>query len=260
MLLIKPHSKFKIAEPWKRILAFLVDVFFFLCLFRFALYPLFITKNWDIEFSFQHNVTFPVFFLIFTFLFKDSLQGSSIGKFFFSLAARKVQKELPKSSFFTLFIRNLFLFLLPLELFLLLFDTYARRWGDRWTGIFVLYFPAEIKKNPVRWLSKRVIFFIFLISLVVSGHFLTAPLQVKKSYAYQFTIKNLENSQEIIKNFGEIIRYSYWVNFYYDKEQNLHLEYQFLGQYFRGKAIFQLEFDKVNHYVIKNKIILKNHK
>ena len=258
MLSTPTNSDFKIAEPWKRILAFLVDIFFFLCLFRFALYPLFIVKNWDIEFSLPHNIIFPIFFLVLSFLFKDSLQGLSIGKFFFSLSIRKVQKKIPKTSFFILFIRNLFLFLLPLELFSLLFNTYARRWGDKWAGVFVLYFPQEIKNYPIRWLSKRVVFFILLVCFIVSGHFLTAPLQVKKSYAYQITTQNLENSQEIIKDFGKIIGYSYWVNFYYDKEKNLNLEYQFLGQYFKGKVIFQLKFDKVKHYIIKNKIILKN--
>lgn len=255
--MLQNNANANLASLWKRMLAFLLDVFFVLCFFRFALFPVFIAKNWDIFLNFQKTIVIPSISVIIFFLFKDSLGGVSIGKYFFSIGVRKIEKNTPKASFLLLLQRNIPLLLLPIEFFLLIFDKYGRRGGDRFAGTFVLFFRQELQKNPIRWLSKRVVCFIFLIALTVAGYFLTAPLQVKKSYAYEVTKKELENDENLLQNFGKIVKYSYWVEFYYDKAQSLHIQYSFFGQHFKGKAHFKLDFDKEKYYHIKEVEILK---
>jgi uncharacterized RDD family membrane protein YckC len=251
------HTTETLAAPWRRILAFFLDIIFIVCFVRFALFPIFIAKNWDIVFHFQKSIVIPAVVAALLLLLKDSLFGVSVGKFFCSIGIKKVKKNTPIPTFLELFIRNIPLFLLPVELFLLVFHRYSRRWGDYLVGSFVLNSSNEIKKNPIRWLSKRVIFLFLLLCLIISGYFLSAPLQVKKSYAYEITKKKLENDEKLLQNFGKIVKYSYWMEFYYDKEGALHLQYKFSGQYFDGKANFVLDFDKKKFYTIKKLEILK---
>ena len=247
-----------IATPLRRILAFLLDSLFFVCFFRFTLLPLFIAKQWDIYFDFKNTIVIPSIVGIILFLFKDSLYGVSIGKFFLSIRIKKVQKKNLAPSFFALFMRNIPLLLCPLELFFLLYNKYARRFGDHLAGSFVLTLQdKEYQKNPVRWFSKKVIFFIFLISFLVSGYFIVSPLQVKKSYAFEISTQKLENDRHVLQQFGKIRKYSYWNEFYYDQQQKLHLNYKFYGQYFSGRVNFILEFDQDNYYLIKKMEIFK---
>ena len=249
----------QLAPAWKRMIAFLLDAFFMLCLFRFVFFPIFIAKNWDLFLNFQKTILIPIIVMVLLFLFKDLFGGISVGKYFCAIGVRRIDKQTSQASFLALFSRNISLLILPLELFFLLFDNYNRRWGDKLAGVFVLNFQQELQKNPIRWFSKRLVFFILLITFTVSGYFFTAPLQIKKSYAYEITKKKLENNESLLQNFGKIIEYSYWVDFYYDKTKILHIQYRFFGQYFQGRASFSLNSDKKKKYTIKKMEIVKIH-
>ena len=209
----------------------------------------------------DYNSKKNLLFSVPTLLCKDFLGGRSLGKIFFAIVVRNVAKD-AKGNFYKphakqLFLRNISLLLFPVELLLLLQDRYSRRLGDRWVGTFVLLDKRKtLKNNPIRGLTLRVLLFMFLFSSLISSYFIVAPIQVKKSYAYQVAIEALEIDVFIQKDFGKIVSYSYWPEFYRKGDQ-FQINLSFKGQYFDGKAYILLDFNEKNYYSIKNLKILK---
>ena len=196
------EKRFTICSPLRRIFSFFIDIFFLVLFFRFVLFTLFTQPHWDIEFDIGKNILFSSLVVLFLFLGKDAFGGRSLGKIFFAIVIRNVTSDFSKPSQRHLFLRNISLLLFPLELFFLLQDKYSRRLGDRWAGTFVLLDKEKTsKKDPVRWLTLRVLLSIFLITLLISGYFVVAPIQVKRSYAYLAT-EVLENVS-VQKKFGK---------------------------------------------------------
>ncbi len=265
---LKPSEKvvekrFIICSPLRRILSFFVDIFFLILFFRFVLFTLFTQSHWDIELNIEKNILFSSLLAFFLFLCKDLFGGRSLGKIFFAIVVRNVARDavgnFSKPYRRHLFLRNIPLLLFPVELFFLLRDNYSRRLGDRWVGTFVLLDKEKTSKNnPIRWLTLRVLLFIFLLALLVSSYFILAPIQVKKSYAYQVAIEALEADISIQKEFGQIVSYGYWPEFY-RKGNQFQINLSFKGQYFDGKAYISLDFNEKSHYFLKDlKIIKKN--
>ena len=241
----KPSEKmaekhFVICSPLRRILSFLVDVFFITLFFRFVLFTLFTQSHWDIELNIEKNILFSSLIALFLLLCKDILGGRSLGKIFFAITVRNVARNatgsFSKPCKKHLFLRNIPLLFFPVEFFFLLRDNYSRRLGDRWVGTFVLLDRRKtLKNNPVRWLTLRVLLFMFLFASLISSYFIVAPIQVKKSYAYQVAIEALESDVFIQKDFGKIVSYGYWPEFYRKGDQ-IQINLSFKGKYFDGKA------------------------
>lgn len=76
-------------------------------------------------------------------LLKDSDHGISIGKKFLKIAIREEQDNNKVPGFLKLVIRNLFTFLLPIELIIMLVDKDHRRLGDILTGTEVVLINKE---------------------------------------------------------------------------------------------------------------------
>ena len=253
------NKDYIIATPVRRIIALLIDLFFLFIFFRFVLFAIFVNKYWDLNLNFQQSIILPLCVLFALFLFKDSFGGRSIGKIFLSIIVKNVTKDFSRPSLKNLFLRNLPLILFPLECFFILKNQYCRRIGDRWAGTFVLLIKNNYKfNNPIRWVSQRVLFFIFLLAVIVAGYFITAPIQVKKSYAYHLVTQELEADTNIAKKFGKIISYSYWPEFYY-QDGKLYLNLLFNGEYFSGNAKISLNINENNKYSItKMEVFKKN--
>lgn len=249
------ENRYLICTPLRRIISFIIDCLFLIFFFRFVLFSIFVNYNWDIKLDVWQSIISPAILALVILICKDILLGKSIGKYFSSIVIKVITNFYPKPTLIQLLLRNFTLFVFPIDLFFLLTDKYSRRLGDKISGTFVLLDKKSLlKDNPVRWFSKRVIFFIFLLTIIVSGYFIVAPIQIKKSYAYSLATKKLESSFN--KEFGRVIAYGYWTDFYY-KQGNLHLNLPFRGQYFDGIAQIILQFDNKKYYSIKHIEIIK---
>jgi len=76
---------------------------------------------------------FPIFMIIafIAYAFKDIFNGRSVGKRILGLYVRNHDDFAKTPRYYYLIIRNLFLFLWPVELILLLIDRDSRRLGDK---------------------------------------------------------------------------------------------------------------------------------
>ncbi len=250
------EKRFIICSPFRRILAVLIDIFFLTLFFRFVLFTLFISSHWDIELNLGKNILFSGLVALFLFLCKDFFGGRSLGKVFCAIAVKNVTSDFAKPSQKHLFLRNITLLLFPLEFFFLLQNKYSRRLGDKWVGTFVVLDKEKTsKKDPIRWFSTRVLLFIFLTVLLLSSYFVVAPIQIKRSYAYQLAVEALEADVSVQKEFGKIVSYGYWTEFYRTKN-GFQVNLSFKGKYFDGKADILLDFDEKKHYSLKNLKIL----
>ncbi len=201
---------YRIAPFFSRYLAFIID-YFTISFFAVSLYPLFLPDSWDSLSWKQLNLYFiPLYILyILLFLCKDIYKGQSWGKYFTNLQVRSMLESFPPTKIRQTIIRNLWLLLLPFELFFLLKDTYFRRKGDYFAHTVVLEYT---KKITIRLLTLRVLSVIFLISFFWLLTNITMPLALKKRSDYQFAVKSLVSSRDwqAIATQNEEASYAYW--------------------------------------------------
>ncbi|MDH5561266.1 MAG: RDD family protein [Deltaproteobacteria bacterium] len=197
-----------VATSAKRYLAFLVD-YGVIMLFLKACRPLFLPQSWD-AIEFETNIYFqiPLLFLgLFMFVIKDLVRGVSVGKVFFNLRVSNIDKEFTTPSLKRLIIRNLFLFLLPLEIVLIMIDKYCQRWGDK----YALTIVVEHKRPPqVRHLTVKVVGVFFVIASLWMMVTLTTPMGIKKSGAYQMAEDAVLSSSLVFESMGAVSSVGYW--------------------------------------------------
>jgi len=115
----------KKADTGKRIKAFLIDYIIY-TIVLVAPATIFLTID-------NFDNTFPIFMIIvfIAISFKDILNGRSIGKRILGLYVRDYNDFEKTPRFYNLIIRNLLLFIWPVEFLVLKIDKDSRRLGDK---------------------------------------------------------------------------------------------------------------------------------
>jgi hypothetical protein len=131
------------------------------------------------------------------FLMRDSTKGISPGKYLLGLAVRNNGNYSITSSSTKLFIRNVPLFLWPLEVLVLIFNSQKRRIGDLLTG------AAVVRVRPTKTLYVWVAAVFLIGSLVITPLF-AAIFSIKNSTAYQTAIWFLASNEKVKEQIGEV--------------------------------------------------------
>ncbi|MGE5397010.1 MAG: RDD family protein [Chitinophagales bacterium] len=112
--------------PSRRIVAFIIDYSIMFCLTGLVVTILLI--NHCLETVQGYYVFTPIVIL---FYLKDSVQGASIGKRLMGIELRKYSQPDKIPNLFILFVRNLLIFIWPIELVFFIIDHEHRRLSDR---------------------------------------------------------------------------------------------------------------------------------
>lgn len=200
------NSQYQIASSLRRLLAVIVDLIWVLLLARFVLWPLFLPQNWDIQAQLHGSFGWAYGLACVLFLMKDCF-GYSLGKALFNLKIVLVQPNFPKPRFKKLIQRNIFLFVLPIELYLLVFGKHSRRLGDKKYGTVVVH---HNQPWHVRRLTHRVISGLAISGFLWLGYTWMTNWQIKKSYVFQAALQQIKELPEA-ENWANP---SFWVDFY----------------------------------------------
>lgn len=190
-------AKFRIASHGKRLFALIVDGIFALLLVN-TFHHLRSPEHWDLLPTAGWFHLLPLYLAFFgVLLCKDCWKGCSPGKFIFGIATRPLDDLGRPPSFKQCLLRNLAL-LLPIEGIVLLLDRHGRRLGDRWFRTVVIENPAA-PRVLLRLMAANMIFFAYFF-----GAFLTSPLVLKKTAAYQTAVAYIQNDPEVFEKMGRI--------------------------------------------------------
>jgi hypothetical protein len=132
---------------------------------------------------------------------KDIVNGRSICKRIFGLTVRENndQNNVPKLS--KLMIRNLFTFLWPIELILILTSKQRKKLGDRLvnTDVFIL----KNKKTIVGIILSLISIFTFFICILFFG----VIQMIKNDESYKIATDYIKNSAEVRNKVGDEITF-----------------------------------------------------
>lgn len=138
------------------------------------------------------------FFLYFA---KDSIKGSSPGKWIMGIMVRDEKNPMETPSFGRLFVRNLFLIIWPVEGVVLVSGQDKKRLGDRTSGSIVV-------KNPNKGtLLPRILTLAGIGMAYVAFIFFFVAGAMKNSDAYRVAIHEIEQNESILSETGGIKGY-----------------------------------------------------
>ena len=164
------NSTYTTSSIAKWITALMID--FFLITFTFAAIILFCIEVGLID---ENNLTelnsllFLRILILIIYLAKDSFKGISYGKWIMGIMIRDDNEQKSIPSFLILFLRNLYLILLPIELIVLISSKNKKRLGDKYSGTIVLNNPVTISK--LYRVIVLISIFIFLFGFIaLLGH------------------------------------------------------------------------------------------
>ncbi len=134
------------------------------------------------------------------FFSKDSYRGISFGRWIMGIMVRNdVDNEVP--SYMSLFIRNLFILVWPVELIILLVNTDKKRLADKVSKTIVLENSKETNR----------LFRIGVLFLIVFGFYFFAEFYgsalITNSEAYEIAVESIEQNENIIDKTGGIVGY-----------------------------------------------------
>lgn len=130
------------------------------------------------------------------FIFKDSVNGASPGKFLMGIAVRKYRQPQMTPSLFALALRNTTLCIWPIEGLVMVFNSSKRRMGD-WLG------HTQVMRIASQS-GKRLLLAIFCVVFVWQvGHYTQISL-LGSSQAWQQVSVQVHNQTELVQWTGEI--------------------------------------------------------
>ena len=193
------------AHFWLRAGAFMID-HFFLCFILFILIvPFGILASGDIESdSAIMPVTFFVIMLIgaFVYCLKDIVKGQSLGKYAVGIAVRNRDDALEIPSAGSLFLRNIFTFLWPVELIVLACS--KTKLGDKIAGTDVY----RISKKPK--LAIIIIAGVLTIVIFTGSLILGVSAMIRIHPSYQMALSYIETNPRIIAQVGEVESFGFF--------------------------------------------------
>lgn len=151
------------------------------------------------------SLTFAYFSLVMVggfllYLLKDSIGGASLGKRIVGLRVLREGTE-GRSSFGRLLLRNLFMFLWPIELLLVVLSKRQLKLGDCFAGTAV--YKKEIRYKKSRIAITVVAGILLFIAIVLPGVFIA----IKHSASYETAITYIEGNSEVQQAAGGISGY-----------------------------------------------------
>lgn len=149
-------------------------------------------------FSTLAGVVAPIFLIYFI---KDAYRGVSIGKWILGIVIRDADDSNNVPSLGRLMLRNVFLFIWPIEALISLSRNDKRRLGDL-TATTQVYNNPHKAKRPPRVVALSSIAFVYMIVLMV-----TVGGMMKTSGAYITAIAAIESNAEILEMTGGIEGY-----------------------------------------------------
>jgi len=206
----------------ERIVSFLIDHFIFTAVFVAMIMTSLISKN---QFANIFGLAL-VFFVPIVYGFKDIVDGRSIGKRAFSIGIRKSSNpdELPEK--WRLFVRNLTLFIWPVEFLVMSFSQNGERLGDLLAGTIVVkldnipedensyleeyHLNNESKpKESKNKIMKKVIIISVIFVAVIALFSSSITMMLKNSAAYEKSMEVIESSSEVYELVGDVEGYGF---------------------------------------------------
>jgi len=197
-----------VATSAKRYLAAMID-YTWIMLVMAGVYPLFLPDNWDLVSDNVILVKLIPVYLVGAALavLRDTFGGQSIGKAFLGLYVSNLDKEMTLSSQTQRIKRNLVLILLPVEIFVMLFDPYCRRLGDKWANTLVI----DLEKPPkVRRITHKALAGMTVICTLWSLYVYTQPVSIKKGSHYILAVDAVKDAAVVADKVGRVVEIGYW--------------------------------------------------
>ncbi|WP_298422329.1 RDD family protein [uncultured Kordia sp.] len=194
------EKRYDLASRKRRIVAFIIDHFimsFLIVLLTF----LFLGADFMNATNFDEVLNNSLYIFLFSFILysaKDSVKGISIGKWVMGIMVVDDKSPNDTPSLARLFIRNLFIFIWPVEFIILASSNEKKRLGDTIAKTIVVQNPNKLAKLPrISAIAATIIIFFFSIFILVSSI-------IKSTDAYKVAISEIEQNQEIIAITGGI--------------------------------------------------------
>ena len=138
------------------------------------------------------------------YLFKDLFGGGrSLGKILFGVYVRDYENIEEGPMFYKLILRNLLIFIWPVELILTLIDKENRRLGDKIAKTQVVAYPENVIGRVV---AVGVLGFVLFFASIFFG----TVYIIKESASYKTAVEYIEKQEEILMITGEINGYGYF--------------------------------------------------
>lgn len=193
----------RLSSRKRRIGAFLID-HFVISIFIVSIAFLSLGPDFIDETNFRNvgmKLVPAMCFGILLYLVKDAIKGISLGKWILGIMVRDQNETDKIPSFGRLFVRNLCVFIWPVEFIVLAINNDKKRLGDKIAKTVVIINPTK----PSRLIQALVLgvagitFFLFTFFFIGSV--------IKNSEAYKEAVENIEINQEIISETGGIKGY-----------------------------------------------------
>ncbi|MCL2618736.1 MAG: cytochrome c oxidase assembly factor Coa1 family protein [Defluviitaleaceae bacterium] len=180
------------ADVERRLLAFVID---HICITIVAMFSF-----WILEGFFMAGLVGVLLYLC-----KDVTGGASIGKRVVGLAVRYSEEPDTVPEVPALMLRNIFSFLWPLELLMIMFSRNKRKIGDNLAGTDVYIVP---RTTP----PARLYVIIAVVAVVGLASFVLGIMGVlRNSEPHQIAIAHIEASEEVRSVVGEITGYGFFL-------------------------------------------------
>lgn len=192
----------KHASVISRIVAYLIDHVVLSIMTVLPLIILIFNENLKDSYLF---IVFTIWLLIVMVLFslKDSIKGTSLGKWIIGLSVKDESNGMDVPSYTRLILRNLLLMIIwPIELIFLVANKNKQRIGDKLAKTIV------IKVNVMNvW--KKILLVIIGTIFTISILFSTLYFVIKNSESYKTAIEYVESNEEILRETGGIQGYGF---------------------------------------------------
>jgi len=186
----------------RRIGAFIID---HIVISLIAMLPFFLNFNKVM------NENYDIFKLFFDcmliglagYLLKDVIKGRSIGKILFGLYVKDYQHIENTPPAYNLIIRNLLIFIWPVEFIIMLADKENRRLGDKIGKTRVVGYSVNMK-------PRIIVVTILGFILFASSLFIGVTQIIRNNDSYKTAVNYIENRKDIKKITGQITGYGYF--------------------------------------------------
>ena len=179
----------RLAAHHARFFAVLIDYLLVLTLLKLQ-EQLFLGADWDLAVvrgaSAASQTTHWWVPLVLVLLLKDGWSGRGPGKWICGLTVRCADDLTQRPKLWRLWLRNVTLPLLPLEMGWAWFHPRSRRLGDLWARTVVIETPSPIP------LPRRLLVLTSVLMTLLLASFLVVPWNVKRSAAYREAVAVLQ--------------------------------------------------------------------
>lgn len=164
-----------------------------------AMVPFMINFNKLVE---DTNYIFEIFSIvmfigIIFYLLKDIIFGRSIGKILFGIYVKDYEDIEKSPPLLNLIIRNILVFIWPIEFIIMLIDKDGRRLGDKIAKTQVIGYPGKIVSRIV--LVGALSFALFVTTLVIG-----VTQIIRNDSSYKTALQYIKTQDEIKSEVGEI--------------------------------------------------------